>query len=126
MAPELSAFNMPDDFDPCPTKESDVYAFGIVMLEVTQSPFFLFQTGQLTPLSQLLTGQEPYWYKRAKTCIHAEAASNGLRPDRTRYTALPDNQWELLEQCWVGEPEKRPSMENISLRLAAWLEPDQV
>ena len=128
MAPEFNAPNMPDSYNPRPTKESDVYAFGILMLEVSMITVFIPSSRfskqiNLLPLFQLLSGQEPYWYIKAKLRILVEAASNGLRPNRARYTALSDNQWELLEQCWVGEPEERPSMEKIIQYLTTWPEP---
>ena len=54
MAPEFNAPNMPESYSPRPTKESDVYAFGILMLEVSMItvfiPSFRVSKHQLTPI----------------------------------------------------------------------------
>jgi len=117
LAPELLAFEPPmqgnnesnaqDDslvtseepFAPNLSKETDIYGFGMVTLEIT-------------------TGKAPYYYLPSNYQIPTRIIQ-GTRPQRTKYasSALTDVLWKLLEDCWVENPSSRPGVERVAERL---------
>jgi serine/threonine protein kinase len=83
------------------TKETDVFAFSMVALEI-------------------LTGQIPYHYLRQDSVV-ITFVQDGIRPDRIRYlpTTFTEPMWTLLTDCWNADPKKRPDMKNVVQRLEA-------
>lgn len=88
MSPELIR---PGEFDSRPTKESDRYALGMVILEVLSGrvPFAGCQDAFIVQM--VLQGQRP------------------LRPEEVRSTDL----WETLQRCWSFHREERPTAEVV-------------
>ena len=78
-----------------PTKESDCYALGMVILEV-------------------LSGQLPFAGHRDVVAI--QRVVSGEHPERPK-GVWSTNIWETLEQCWSLPPERRPTAEVILDRL---------
>ena len=75
-----------------PTKESDCYAFGMVILEVfTGQPPFPRYTG-LTVMKKVVEGERPG------------------RPQGTCEVWFTDDLWKTLEQCWSPQPKVRPTV----------------
>ena len=78
-----------------PTKESDCYALGMVVLEV-------------------LTGKVPF-----SGCSHLLAVrkiSEGEHPGRPKGPEavwFTDDLWRMLEQCWSRKPKERPDVEGV-------------
>ena len=99
MSPELLH---PDLFgleDSRPTKESDCYAFGMVIYEV-------------------LSGQVPF--AQSKEVIVMRKVIDGEQPDRPKGAEgawFTDNLWETLIQCWETKPGSRPGVEVVLKRL---------
>ena len=99
MSPELLD---PDQFgfkNGRPTKESDCYALGMVVLEV-------------------LTGQVPF--PRWGALVVMRKIVGGERPDRPQGPEavwFTDDLWGLLKQCWSSEPKLRPTVESVLERL---------
>jgi serine/threonine protein kinase len=95
MSPELLD---PDQFgfkDSRPTKESDSYALGMVILEV-------------------LSGQAPF--KRFKDVIVMRMLMEGKRPERPNGPEgawFTDDLWRMLNLCWEPQRAKRPSIEAV-------------
>ena len=95
MSPELldpESFNLKDSR---PTKQSDIYALGMVVYEV-------------------LSGQKPF--PRCSGPVVIKKVIGGERPLRlegTRGAWFRDGIWEMLELCWKAEPNDRPSLETI-------------
>jgi len=95
MSPELLD---PDRFglgDGRPTKDSDCYALGMVVLEV-------------------LTGKSPF--PNDNNLIVMRKIIEGERPGRPRGKEgvwFTDDLWEMLEQCWSPQPESRPAINAI-------------
>ncbi|KAF7974108.1 hypothetical protein HWV62_13435 [Athelia sp. TMB] len=100
--------------DPMITKQSDVYAFSMVVLEI-------------------LTSKLPFFYLRQEHLV-VILTQDGKRPDRARCapTQFADEMWKFMEDCWDHDPSKRPKMEATIPRLqemqanrlrVAWDEP---
>ena len=94
-SPELlypEQFSMKDSQ---PTKESDCYALGMTILEV-------------------LSGQVPFAPFKDPAIV--QKVSKGERPGRPKGAKgerFTDDLWRTLEQCWLPQPEDRPSIETI-------------
>ena len=99
MSPELFA---PDKFglaDSRRTEHSDCYAFGMVILEVLtgQVPFSGYN--DMTVVTKVVDGERP---------------ERPQGPERVWFT---DDLWEMLGQCWLPQPEVRPTIEAVLERL---------
>jgi len=92
MSPELlnpAQFGLPH----CqPTKESDCYALGMVILEVLSG---------LVPFSHDIS-----W-------IVMQKVLRGEHPERPEGELFMDDLWEMLELCWATQPESRPSIGSV-------------
>ena len=78
-----------------PTKQSDCYAFGMVIYEVLsgQVPFAPFHYAVI--IQKVIEGERP---KRP----------NG--PERTQFKG---DLWRMLNRCWVAQPQCRPSVTTV-------------
>ena len=95
MSPELLDPGRFDFENSRPTKESDCYAFGMVILEV-------------------LTGQAPF--PRCTGIVVARKVVDGERPERPQGPEavwFTDDLWETLGKCWSPKPKVRPSVEVV-------------
>ncbi|KAG0703873.1 kinase-like domain-containing protein [Suillus ampliporus] len=92
MAPELL---VPQEDGPLarPSKQSDIYSFGGIMLQV-------------------LTNKVPYYHLMNDAAIILCIAKLE-KPSRSRYPVLPDKYWHVIEQCWSANPQDRPSTEPL-------------
>ena len=96
MSPELLD---PDRFgfkNSQPTKESDCYALGMVVLEV-------------------LTGQVPFprYYNSLAAARRVVDGECPERPQGAEAVWFTDDLWEILEQCWLQQPNVRPTVEAV-------------
>lgn len=85
MGPELLEDNRP-------TKESDRYALGMVILEV-------------------LSGQVPFVGDSDFAVVRK--VIDGDRPKRPEQVWFTDDMWGILESCWAPQPRERPSLEVV-------------
>ena len=85
--PEHFGFNQSQ-----PTKKSDCYALGMVILEV-------------------LSGEPPF--ARDKDFIVMRKVIEGERPERPEGAPFTDGLWKTLEQCWLPLPKNRPTIEAV-------------
>ncbi|RIB09966.1 kinase-like domain-containing protein, partial [Gigaspora rosea] len=83
------------------TKASDIYSFGIIMVEMT-------------------TGQRPFNDHKFDFDLVVMICDFGLRPRFAPGT--PDCYVKLANQCMNSDPEKRPSIRKIITKLDKWLE----
>ncbi|GJE97056.1 tyrosine kinase domain-containing protein [Phanerochaete sordida] len=74
-----------------PTVESDVWSFGMTMLEV-------------------LTGEQPFNTIRRDGQITNAVRTEGLRPPRPASERFSDELWQAMQECWHLEPKERTSM----------------
>jgi len=78
-----------------PTRESDCYALGMVILEVLSGkPPFAGDSG-LIVMRKVIEGEHPG------------------RPKGREGVWFTDDLWEILEQCWLPQPERRPVIEAV-------------
>ena len=96
VAPEL--FN-----DGAYSKASDVYAFSILMWEIS-------------------SGEKPF-HEFIHDKLLALRIFNGLRPTITEDT--PQFYRDLMQKCWHSDPTKRPTAEEIYELTYSWIRPTQ-
>lgn len=99
MSPELVDPTEPGQLRVRPTRESDCYAFGMVVYEV-------------------LSGQAPF--ARYSGFIVTRVVLEGGRPDKPEGVPggwFPDTIWELLGCCWEHQPANRPNLNAVLLCL---------
>jgi hypothetical protein len=91
MSPELIA---PPVKNSRPTRSSDCYALGMVIYET-------------------ISGNLPF-HGHADLAVVVKVLGGGRPP---RGACFVESLWKLLEQCWASQPNDRPSIEDVLLRL---------
>jgi len=74
----------------CPTKSSDCYAFGMVIYETISGRLPFHKYTDLTVFVKVLEGERPL-----------------------REAGFTNSLWEILELCWVPQPDARPRIEDV-------------
>ena len=107
------------------TRESDCYALGMVVYEVSQlrSPHW-----SLTHPSKVLTGRPPFHHLRAFAPV--TAVLRGERPEKpvdAKSLGFSDTLWGLVQLCWMESISDRPTakqlLDFLSLDSLAWVPP---
>jgi hypothetical protein len=73
-----------------PTKSSDCYALGMVIYETVSGNLPFHEHSDLTVVMKVLAGERP-----------------------PRGAGFAEELWKTLEQCWVPQPNNRPSIEDV-------------
>jgi len=104
MSPELLNPDLFGFKDSRPTKESDCYALGMVVLEVLSGQAPLASDKDFIVMRKIVDGERPG------------------RPEGLEGAWFTDNLWRMLELCWATRPESRPSIEAVleCLEWASW------
>jgi serine/threonine protein kinase len=97
MAPEL-LIEQEDGSQVRPSKQSDMYSFGGIMLQV-------------------LTNKVPYYHCTNDGAIILCIAKS-QPPSRARYPELPEKYWPFIKQCWSTNPQDRPSTERAKAMIS--------
>ena len=92
MSPEILHPQLFGFQDGRPTKESDCYALGMVILEV-------------------LSGQDPFPCDNGVTVMRK--VLDGERPERPKEVWFTDDLWGTLKQCWSSKSGTRPAVKAI-------------
>jgi len=95
MSPEILD---PDRFglgESRPTKHSDCYALGMVILEVLTGVHPFPNYNNLIVASKIVEGKRPG------------------RPEGEERVWFTNDLWEMLEQCWSPQPERRPAIDVV-------------
>ena len=108
MAPELlnpSGFGLKNSN---PTKKSDIYAFGVVTYQVSDT--VLVRNGNLSSI-QVITGLQPFHGAKDGVIIYNVVI--GKRPARPPGPNmwLSDNVWNFISKCWSPSWNGRPDVE---------------
>lgn len=115
MSPELllpSAFGIKN---PVPTPQADIYAFGLVILQVC-SKYYGFLLVAYTV--QVLTGELPF--RGIRTTELGFSVLQGLRPDRPANSSaigLSDSLWSVVQHCWDRNMNFRPKVAEVVTHL---------
>ena len=89
---------IPGDFglkDGCQTKQSDCYAFGMVIYEVLSGKVPFSQNHGYAIIGGIIKGERP------------------RRPQGEEGMLFTDDIWSILEHCWKASPGDRPSVEHV-------------
>ncbi|KDQ52261.1 hypothetical protein JAAARDRAFT_40380 [Jaapia argillacea MUCL 33604] len=105
LSPEIAVELIDDSYisPPLPVRTcaSDVWAFGCTAYE-------------------LMTSMVPYRHRDRDWHVLFDIA-NGVKPGRRQEPSMPgstDQLWELMDLCWVHQPERRPSMNILVPRIS--------
>ncbi|KAF7983198.1 hypothetical protein HWV62_23460 [Athelia sp. TMB] len=106
-APELLPLD--DSPPPKPTKESDIFSLGILLLQLFDGRVDCLPYNRY-PLN---SAKDPHDIKLIQA-IHA-----GDRPRRGDYAFNHQgDRWRLIEACWAADPRARSTIEQVRKRLA--------
>ena len=78
-----------------PTKESDCYAFGMVIHEVLSGKAPFAESTDYIIMRKVIEGERPE------------------KPEGAQGLWFTDDLWEMLKQCWAAQRESRPSIEAV-------------
>ncbi|KAJ3823148.1 kinase-like domain-containing protein [Lentinula raphanica] len=102
MAPEIMDPHSKIESDPdcLASPMSDVYSFGMTMLEV-------------------YTGKVPFSHRRfyVGAILEVMQGKRPRRPNAESAASLTDEIWCIIQSCWAQDPYQRPNMESIN----SWL-----
>ena len=102
MAPELLCPTKFNGTSSRPTQPADIYALGMVIYEV-------------------LTGFQPFHEERWREYEITHHVVTGVRPAEPadpEQIGFVDGIWELVQECWNGEPTRRPTIDQVLTNLA--------
>ena len=91
-----------------PSKESDVHAFAMIMVEVRYEShtMHVISIYQRCGRMQIFTNQAPFSNMTDSLAISTIIA--GERPPRPTHPSCTDNLWSLMQRCWDQNSHSRP------------------
>ena len=110
MSPELLD---PTHFgsDGLPSRQSDCYALGMVIYEVSRTP--LFEPLSFTRL-QVLSGLPPFNHLRSPAILCAILTGAGPKmPPNPSSLSFTDMLWGMLQSCWSKSASARPTARQL-------------
>jgi serine/threonine protein kinase len=116
MSPELLDYG--EGCEHSPTKESDVYALGMLVYEVRTYPACLNNKNP-KGAKQVLCGRIPYHDLANRATIVTEI-TKGTRPKKPKGAArfgFTDGLWKTVERCWSADTNARPTLGIVLSRL---------
>jgi len=103
--------------DTSTTKESDIFSFGMVMIEVYFRAIIVI--GHIIHCYKAFTGAAPFTHS-PPTAV-AVGILSGKRPERPGHPGLTDKLWGFNQRCWDQEPQLRPGISEVVSCLHAGL-----
>jgi len=92
------------------SKKSDVFSFAMVVVEVWTCN--LIPPDVTTHWHKIFAGEVPFHDIRPTTV--AVGVLSGNRPGRPMHPSLTDDIWNLIEQCWDHDPQRRPDISDVT------------
>lgn len=100
------------------TPKSDVWAFGMTVVEVSvhsinNQNYFAHSS------TQILTGQRPFSDIENYFAVIMKVTQDKTEPHPSRKSCavITDELWSMLLRCWDKDPDRRPSMHRLALVL---------
>jgi len=107
-----------------PTKQSDCYAFGMVVYEVRSDVILPTSAEALLAYHQVLCGKTPYWEitNEAAVMLAIPRGDRPHKPEAVENLGFTNQLWELVEQCWSADTGARPDVRTVLSHLnhATW------
>lgn len=102
------------------SKMSDVYAFSMLMFQVSAQGYLTACLDLI--VAQIFTGRTPLQRGSRPPRLQAKVVTRicaGDRPNRAHDYGgrISDTNWRLMEECWVEDPTRRPTTAAVVLRL---------
>ena len=97
-------------FDSLVTKESDIFSFGMVIIEARCDQSVVRQPTY--PLPKVFTGEIPF--SEETSMMAAVRIVNGERPKRPNHSGFTEALWALTQRCWSQEPHDRPNILEVT------------
>ena len=91
------------------TKESDIVAFGMVIIEVGGDRMVIWKPTH--PLHEVFTGEVPFGKNDQPTIT--KIRSSRKRPRRPNHPDFTESLWVLTQRCWSHKPRDRPKIEEV-------------
>jgi hypothetical protein len=112
MAPELLNVEQNPEKSGTPTRQSDVFAFGMVAIEVIVTPSFDVLIVYNLRRVQVFTGQVPFPENERSYIVIRKVAEGGRppRPPKSTKLGLSDELWAVVQSSWSHEATDRPSL----------------
>ena len=95
------------------SKESDVFSFAMVMIEVRHGRPTVYRTFahcRFTSI-QVFTGAVPFG--KISPAMTMLAVTQGRRPPRPTHPTFTESLWTLTQRCWDHDPHLRPEAPEI-------------
>ena len=126
-APELVPLHDVPNQVITPTTQSDIFSFGILLLQVSFCSSMFSLSRMFISFLQLCHGPDndtqrglPYNHIRLTTTgsIHRDMkllrlVHAGERPKRERYLNISDDYWGIMQWCWNGDAAIRPTIMQV-------------
>ena len=104
--------------DSIPVPETDIYAFGLVILQVFSRSESPVSAVFLTYFIQVLTGEFPF--RGTGKVELGWSVVHGLRPDKPENASsigFSDSLWDFVYRCWEGNMKLRPKVAEVVTHL---------
>jgi len=113
MAPELLAPSRYGLKNSVPTKEGDIYAFGLVILQV--KPLCRYNLGVISlRIYQVLTGEQPFsGINPIELAFKISSGFRPTKPENAEAIGISESLWKLIQKCWDGERTRRPQIQEV-------------
>ena len=93
------------------TEESDIYAFGCLYYEASNISMLVFDSRTM----QIYYDAVPFEGKEYVEIMRA--VTHGERPPRRINPPMSDEEWNLINSCWMESRQQRPRAMYIAVKL---------
>ena len=101
-----------------PTKESDIYSFAMIVIEVQCGLFCVWLPLTVSTRAQVLSGDVPFSDLKTNWMVLV-AVLEGKRPPRPAHPSCTHDFWTLIQRCWDQVPQLRPDISRVLQTLSS-------